>query len=568
MPTIHNPILRGFNPDPSICRVGEDFYIAVSTFQWFPGVLVYHSRNLETWTLASRPLQRRSQLDMAGNPSSGGIWAPCLTHAEGQFWLIYTDVKNWAGSPPDHGNGFKDTHNYLVTAPDIQGPWSEPIYLNSSGFDPSLFHDEDGKKYLLNQVWDYRPGHNSFAGIVLQEYDHRRRRLVGPRTNIFSGTDIGVTEAPHLYKRGDYYYLMTAEGGTEYAHAVTLARSKSLTGPYELHPQTPLLSSVRDRQGFREARKEARDETPFLFPGLQKAGHGSMVPWQGDEWILAHLCGRPLPGTQHCPLGRETALQRLTWREDAWPWPDEPGPRTTVEFSQRPGLANTAKKSTRQPGIYQPDGVQIHPRIWQEDFNAPGWSKELQTLRIPADDRYDIRSRPGWLRLTGAESPTSRFRQSLLARRAQSFRWRGETKLSALPEDFQQFAGLVVRYDEATQYILRIQGDGQGGQSLGIIVFDQQRINLPLAEQEVPVDGSQLWLAVRMDYRTLQFEWSQDGSAWQTIGPELDASKLSDEYAHPMGFTGTFLGLGCFDLSGRSFTADFDYLTYQEEDHD
>ena len=134
---ITNPILPGFNPDPSICRVGEDYYIATSTFEWYPGVQIHHSRDLVNWTLVKRPLDRASQLDMRGNPDSCGIWAPCLSHADGLFWLVYTDVKRYSG--------FKDTHNYIVTAPSIDGPWSDPIHINSSGFDPSLFHDTDGR---------------------------------------------------------------------------------------------------------------------------------------------------------------------------------------------------------------------------------------------------------------------------------------------------------------------------------------------------------------------------------------------------------------------------------------
>ena len=160
---IRNPILPGFNPDPSICRVGGDYYIATSTFEWYPGVQIHHSKDLVNWTLIGRPLTRASQLDMRGNPDSCGIWAPCLSHADGLFWLVYTDVKRYDGN-------FKDTHNYIVTARDIAGPWSEPFYANSSGFDPSLFHDDDGRKYLVNMLWDWRPGHNRFGGIVLQEY--------------------------------------------------------------------------------------------------------------------------------------------------------------------------------------------------------------------------------------------------------------------------------------------------------------------------------------------------------------------------------------------------------------
>ena len=142
---ITNPILTGFNPDPSLCRQGEDYYIATSTFEWFPGVRIYHSRDLKNWSLVSTPLDRVSMLDMKGNPDSGGIWAPCLSYADGKFWLLYTDVKI-VDSP------WKNGRNFLVTAPSIEGPWSEPVPMGNGGFDPSLFHDDDGRKYYL-----YRP---------------------------------------------------------------------------------------------------------------------------------------------------------------------------------------------------------------------------------------------------------------------------------------------------------------------------------------------------------------------------------------------------------------------------
>jgi Glycosyl hydrolases family 43 len=211
--TITNPILRGFNPDPSIVRVGEDYYIATSTFEWFPGVQIHHSRDLIHWRLLTRPLRRANQLNMLGDPDSCGIWAPCLTHADGLFWLIYTDVKRYGRTTVGGASGasLRDFHNYLVTSPRVDGDWSDPISLNSSGFDPSLFHDDDGRKYLLNMLWDHRPGNNRFAGIVLQEYSVQETKLIGQRQTIFTGTPLGFTEAPHLYKRNGWYYLLTAE---------------------------------------------------------------------------------------------------------------------------------------------------------------------------------------------------------------------------------------------------------------------------------------------------------------------------------------------------------------------
>ncbi len=301
--TILNPILRGFNPDPSIVRVGDDYYIATSTFEWYPGVQIHHSRDLVHWRLLTRPLSRSSQLNMLGDPDSCGVWAPCLSYADGLFYLIYTDVKRYGrttvGGPS--GASLRDFHNYLVTSPRIDAGWSDPIYLNSSGFDPSLFHDDDGRKYLVNQLWDHRPDHNRFAGIVLQEYSVQRPGLIGDRKLIFHGTPLGLTEAPHLYKRNGFYYLLTAEGGTGWQHAVTMARSRALTGPYELHPDVYILSS-RNRPDVE----------------LQRAGHADLVETKSGETYMVYLCGRPLRNRGRCTLGRETAIQPMMWSADGW----------------------------------------------------------------------------------------------------------------------------------------------------------------------------------------------------------------------------------------------------------
>ena len=300
---IRNPILPGFNPDPSILRVADDYYIATSTFEWYPGVQIHHSRDLVNWRLLTRPLRNARQLNMLGDPDSCGVWAPCLTYSDGLFWLIFTDVKRYGRTTVGGASGasLRDFHNYLVTCPTIDGEWSDALYLNSSGFDPSLFHDDDGRKYLVNQLWDHRPGRSRFAGIVLQEYSPTQRRLIGEPRNIFKGTAIGFTEAPHLYKRNGYYYLITAEGGTGWGHAMTMARSRSLTGPYELHPDKYIVTA-RDRP----------------HAPLHRAGHGDLVETQAGDTYAVYLCGRPLPNRGRCVLGRETAIQKMVWGKDDW----------------------------------------------------------------------------------------------------------------------------------------------------------------------------------------------------------------------------------------------------------
>lgn len=553
--TVRNPVLRGFHPDPSICRVGERYYLATSTFEWYPGVLIYDSEDLATWTLRARPLDRLSLLNMSGNPAGGGVWAPALSHDGQRFYLIYTDVKS-RGDSAGGGAGFKDSHNYLTTAATIDGPWSEPVYLNSSGFDPSLFHDEDGRKWLVNMRWDHRVGRNQFSGILLQEYDPRAARLVGPAELIFPGTEIGFTEAPHLYKRNGWYYLMVAEGGTSYGHAVVLARSRQITGPYELHPQTPLLTSVRDRAAFDAALAAGVDPSPYLHDGLQKAGHGSMAPVTESEWVLAHLCGRPLPGGLYCPLGRETALQKLTWGEDDWPWPENPYPAGEVNFSLSPA-EGAADGTSDGAGDTAADGAPS----WIEEFDGPHWAPELQTLRLPADDRYRLSERSGWLTLSGAESPTSRFRQSLLARRVHAFRWSAETTVVFEPESFQQLAGLSVRYNEANQLFLHISRGDDGGRALDILAYENGTLTMP---GPVKLPAGIIELGVDADEERIRFRWREPGGTWRPFGPDYDPAKLSDDYAEPLGFTGTFVGVAAYDLSGGGKAAEFDYVRYRE----
>ena len=305
VPLIRNPILRGFNPDPSIVRVGDDYYVATSTFEWFPGVQIHHSRDLVHWRLLTRPLNRASQLNMLGDPDSCGVWAPCLRFVNGLFHLVYTDVKRYgrtSGAGGSAGASLRDMHNYLVTSPSIDGEWSDPVFLNSSGFDPSLFQDDDGRLYILNMLWDHRPGHNRFAGIVIQEYDPAARRLIGARQLIFKGTALGLTEAPHIHKRDGFYFLLTAEGGTGWGTCDDRRAVARSHGPYELHPDGPLLTS-RDRPDAE----------------LQRAGHADLVHTQDGETYLVHLCGRPLPNRGRCTLGRETAIQKVAWSNDGWP---------------------------------------------------------------------------------------------------------------------------------------------------------------------------------------------------------------------------------------------------------
>ena len=524
MKEITNPILPGFNPDPSILRVGDDYYIATSTFEWFPGVQIYHSKDLINWKLIAHPLNRLSQLDMRGNPDSGGIWAPCLTYDKGIFYLMYTDVKGLAGA-------FKDTHNYMVTTTDITGQWSEPVYLNSSGYDPSMFHDEDGRKWVVNTIWDFRKGKNRFGGILLQEFSLEENRLTGSVWNIFKGTILGITEGAHLYKINGWYYLLAAEGGTGLNHAVTVARSRTITGPYEVDPNNPMLTSRN---------------SPLAV--IQRAGHADIVETQNGEWYMVHLGSRPLPRKGKSILGRETSIQKLTWTEDGW-LRLEAGGNSPLEKVPAPDLPE--HKWELEPA--------------RDDFDQPTLNINFQTLRVPLEENtLSLTERPGYLRLKGKENLSSRNLQSLVARRQQAFTYTAAACVEFDPENFQQMAGMVCYYNNMNFHYIFISNDEKLGKCLSIMTSNNNILDFPL-DQPISIERwKSCYLRVTVNYDVLQFSYSADGKDWTNLGPTLDASILSDEHTLGYGYTGAFVGICCQDLSGQRMHADFDWFEYIE----
>lgn len=536
--TIRNPILPGFNPDPSIVRVGDDYYIATSTFEWFPGVQIHHSRDLVHWRLLTRPLNRASQLNMLGDPDSCGVWAPCLSYSDGLFWLIYTDVKRFGRTSVAGASGasMRDFHNYLVTSPRIDGEWSDPVYLNSSGFDPSLFHDDDGRKYLLNMLWDHRPGANRFAGIILQEYSAKEQRLIGERVNIFAGTPLGLTEGPHVYKRNGWYYLLTAEGGTNFNHAVTFARSRNLAGPYELHPDKYIMSARH------------RPDAP-----LHRVGHADLVETQSGETYMAYLCGRPLPNRGRCTLGRETAIQKMSWGADDWLY--------TLEGQGIPTLETPAP--ALPPHTFPPSPE-------REDFNAPDLPINFQWLRTPTPaEIFSLSARPGYLRLFGRETIGSLFRQALVARRQQAHCFSASAVIDFEPEHFQQMAGLVCYYNAAKFHYLYISNDEKVGKHLRVMSSIPDSALTDAFTPLIPISaGRPVHLQVEVDYERLHFGYRVEGEhdGWQWIPVQFDASILSDEATTPgfPSFTGNFVGMACQDMAGTGRHADFDYFEYRQ----
>lgn len=518
---IENPVLRGFNPDPSICRVGRDYYIATSTFEWYPGVQIHHSTDLVNWRLVARPLNRADLLDMRGDPDSCGVWAPCLSHADGRFWLVYTDVKRFDGA-------FKDAHNYITSCETVEGDWSPRVHVNSSGFDPSLFHDDDGRKWFLNMRWNHRgkgsglnPANDLFDGIELQEW-HPERGLVGEVTTIYTGTDLGLTEAPHLFRRGEYYYLTVAEGGTGYDHAVTMARARDIRGPYETHPQKHLMTA-RGTLG-----------------GLQRVGHGQYVETPDGAPYHSFLCGRPMTGPRgaFCALGRETGLAACEWREDGWLYLKGGG-------MQPPETLPAA-------AVRSPDKAVVHR------FSTV-LPPEFQWLRTPEPERIFTLTGSG-LRLTGRESLGSWFEQALVARRQEHHRYTAGTVLHAAPPNWQRAAGLATYYNRHKFHAALVTREG-GRRVLTLVscLGDWPSEALTFHGTHPLPETGPVALSVRVDGASQRF--LLEG---RPVGPELDASLISDEggRGEHASFTGAFVGMVAHDLTGQGWTADFSEFSY------
>ncbi len=592
---IHNPILRGFHPDPSIIRAGTDYYIATSTFEWWPGVRIHHSRDLVHWSLIGYPLTRMSQMDLRGVGPSQGIWAPCLTYDNGVFYLVYTIVKAF------YCNMY-DTENYLVTAEDIHGPWSEPVALNNFGFDPSLFHDDDGRKYMVSMVTDHRVPKKYAGRLVLQEFDAAGRRMVGPVRDIYRADGIFL-EGPHIFKRDGWYYLFSADTGTGEAHGQTIQRARDIWGPYEMYRPADACR----QEGEAYSILTSRHHGDIL---LQKAGHCDLVETPEGEWYMVHLCGRAsedrnpddaerFAGARRYMLGRETAIQKVRWTEDGWLELAEGGnvPREEVEppkcWERTESKAECAKglERTESKGKYaewlveaeskaectertdvakraaagEPDSAeqkQLLPgrALVRDDFDAPTLHLDYQSLRVPMDERHiSLTQRPGWLRMYGRSGLASRFAQTLIARRVTEYHMDAACCLAFEPEVFKQMAGLILMYDTDNYLYLHLSHDEDVGKCITLLKAENRRYEY--LTEYIPIEKERdIVLQISLRGTQTQFAYGFRGEALRNIGAGVNASFLSDEACREGWFTGAMVGICCQDLTGFGKHADFDWF--------
>ena len=508
-----NPVLPGFYPDPSICRVGDDYYLVTSTFSYFPGVPIFQSQDLVHWEQIGHVLDRPEQLDLVGVGHSQGIFAPTIRYHEGVFYLITTNVG---------GGG-----NFFVTAEDPTGPWSDPIWLDAPGIDPSLFFDDDGSvHYCGTRSAPEGERYDGNGEIFLQRLNLERGALEGPTYPLWRGAllDAIWPEAPHIYKKDGYYYLLIAEGGTGHHHAVTIARSENITGPYVGNPGNPILTHRHLGQSF-----------PIV-----NTGHADLVETQAGEWWMVLLASRPLGG-YYRNLGRETFLVPVAW-EDGWPVVS-PGTGKVEWHYPLPELPRQA----------------VRPKPSLDDFDLPKLDLIWNSLRTPLERFYSLTERPGYLRLyLRKETLGELVTPSFLGRRQQDQSYRVTAALEFSPNQEWEEAGLVAIQSDAFHYRLVICA--RDGVPAVKLVKRFGGAESTLACRAVP--AGRVYLQILAVGQSLDFYFGSNLGDLRPLHLDADGRMLSTDCAG--GFVGTYLGVYASSKGEPSSNvADFDWFSYE-----
>ncbi len=512
--TFRNPILPGFYPDPSICRVGDEYYLVSSTFEYYPGIPIFHSKDLIHWKQIGHVLDRPSQLAIDSVRPSGAVFAPTIRNSDGTFYVINTLV----------GRG----GNFIVTATDPAGPWSDPHWLpNAPGIDPSLFFDDDGKVYYHGNVRpDSLPSDSKYRVIWLQELDLKTMQLIGERTTILrEGALHGANnaEAPHIYKVNGWYYLIIAEGGTGENHAVTVFRSKNIRGPYEGNKRNPILTH-----------RHLGQNVPIAC-----TGHADLVETQRGEWWMVLLAVRPYGGF-HYNLGRETFLTPVAW-EDGWPVVN-PGHGRVLEVDRVPDLPLAP----------------VPIPAARDGFNASRLGLDWNFLRTPREEFYSLAARPGHLRLflrpqvvTKWESPT------FVGRRQQHINFSASTVMEFTPSTENETAGLVLIQNSEFQF--RMERMLVAG--MHVVRLTRRHAGKEDILAERSVETPRVFLKASAVGQCYSFFFGTKEGVWKELKTDVDGRTLSRTNAG--GFVGTYIALYASSNGEKSSNvADFDWFEY------
>lgn len=544
MTTIQNPIIPGMAPDPSIIRVEDTYYIATSTFHWNPAIQLFQSKDLTNWELIDYVL-KKDEVNLRGTNTPAGIWAPHLSYdaVTKKYWLAYSHMINMAGRE-------FNSDSYAMWAYDITGPWSEPIFLTAIGFDPAIFHDEEDKHYLAILEWETREGYQAPGHIVIAEVDLENGGIIGEWHRINHGfTTRGCAEAPQIYKRKDYYYLLIAAGGTGYGHGVEIGRSKDVFGPYEPHPSGEPILTSSPRHLFSLGDPDA-GHFEMYNPNsvMQKAGHGSLVETPTGEWYISHLMSRPLEGTLLNPLGRETSIQKMRWTEEDW-----------IELADG---SNLAKMEVEGPE----DSLPLKENAYdvRDDFDGNYSLSFMTPYRNQEDKWVNTTERPGYLRIHGENSFFSQINPAIMATRATSFSYEVQTSLSFKPDHYSETAGIGLYYDSNNWLYLHLTYSEE--QSATILTVLQAKLGerIEYGNHRLVVNNDEIELKINYDQGIATLMYRQSDEQWKRFVDDVDVTYLSDEGVNGEpgeigGFTALFNFIGSVDAHQRDSYADFDY---------
>lgn len=540
---IQNPVIPGMAPDPSILRVGATYYLATSTFHWTPGIQLFRSEDLANWELQGFGLTKE-EADLRGTNTPAGIWAPQLSYDEssGRFWLIYSQMVNMSGRE-------FNANTYAMWAESVEGPWSEPQFLTAIGFDPSLYH-EAGRHYLAILEWETRTDYQAPGHIVIAEFDLEKGCIIGDWRRITHGfTTRGNAEAPQLYKREDYYYLIIAAGGTGYGHGVEIGRSRELFGPYEPHPSGEPILTSSPRHLFSLGNPDAGHfEMYNPHSSMQKAGHGSLVETPAGEWYMVHLMSRPLPGKLLNPLGRETALQQMCWTKAGW-----------LELADGTNLA----KMTIPAPVGIAAGAKINHDIAEEFAGNHYFTGFMTPYRRQTPDWVNTQEKPGHLRIYGGDSFFSRNEPAIMGTRATAFHYTFETAVRFKPDHYSERAGMGLYYDCNNWLFVHLAFCEETATPYLTLTQACHGCRTEYVDIRIPVTDEPVELKLEYRWGTAFISYRQE-TDWLPLREMLDVSYLSDEGVNGEpgeigGFTGLFNFVGAIDAHQRDSYADFDY---------
>lgn len=440
-----NPILKGFHPDPSICRVGEDYYLVNSSFEYFPGIPIYHSRDLVNWKQAGNCISRPEQLTLKEAGNSGGIWAPTIRYNNGVFYVTATLEKQG---------------NFIVSSTDPQGEWSDPVWVPVEGIDPSLYF-EDGKVYYCTNH-SLHPGKEE---ITLEEIDVATGRLKSSMVSIWSGTGGGHLESPHIYYKDGWYYLMTAEGGTFFNHMVTIARSKSVWGEYESYKDNPILTNRHD-----------------TVKEVQCSGHGDLIEDHRGNWWMVHLAIRPARRTMS-HLGRETFLTPVTWSEG---WPSVGEKKTETIEREGPLWSEQAEEEG-----------------WETDFSSVKWELPWIFVRERKDAIFQRGNGVLKMKLPVRDSKTA-LGDGFAAVRQPDFDCVMEMEYEFEPEQTGDEAGLAVYLESGFHYRFGKRRTEQGD----FLVLEKTIEDLRQTACAIPIGAGKLRIRIEGEKEQYHFYYA------------------------------------------------------------